>query len=47
MQLGEVDAAHDVLAAFLRRYPDDVEARSALRQLEELQRAKREGAEPR
>jgi predicted Zn-dependent protease len=47
MQLGEVDAAHDVLAAFLRRNPDDPEARTALRQLEELQRAKREGAGPR
>jgi hypothetical protein len=44
IQLGDLDEAHAVLVAFLRRQPNDAEVRASLRQVEQLQRAKAEGA---
>ena len=47
MNLGDLEGAHRLLVAFLRRDPNDAEARTALAQLEQLMRAKNEGAAPR
>ena len=44
IQLGDLDEAHAVLVAFLRREPDDAEVQASLRQVEQLRRAKAEGA---
>jgi hypothetical protein len=44
IQLGDLDEAHAVLVAFLRREPNDAEVRASLRQVEQLRHAKAGGA---
>ena len=44
IQLGDLDEAHAVAVAFLRREPNNAEVQASLRQVEQLRRAKAEGA---